>query len=180
VATVLIAPLGAQNPGQSEVQRGFAIAPVALNLKGLNRSLVGQGSYYANGISVCAGCHSGANGHMSGGNPFGPVVSRNLTPDANGLPNGLTLQQFTQVLRFGTDFKALPPRGTNAVLMSMSSLPAPRPASCPSGPCEAPSSAAVLVTMTNVVSAASHTARGDDAHVPPMATSSGCFAGKRS
>ncbi len=66
------------------------------------------------------------------------------------------------------------------VLMSMSSLPAPRPASSPSGPSDAPSSAAVLVTMTKVVSAASHTARGEEAHFPPIATSSGSFAGKRS
>jgi hypothetical protein len=39
------------NNGQSEVQRGFDIAPVELDLAGKNRSLVGLGSYYVNGVS---------------------------------------------------------------------------------------------------------------------------------
>jgi hypothetical protein len=46
---------------------------------------------------------------MSGGNVFGPVLSRNLTPDRFGLPGGLTFAQFEQVIRLGTDFKNLAP-----------------------------------------------------------------------
>jgi hypothetical protein len=76
------------------------------------------GSYYANGISACSGCHSGPNGHMSGGVSFGPVVaSRNLTPDAQGFPAGLTRGQFEEVMRFGVDFKNLPPPGSGTLLV---------------------------------------------------------------
>lgn len=55
------------NNGQSEVQRGFDIAPVPLNLSGKNRSLVGQGSYYVNGVSDCIGCHTAEGGGYLGG-----------------------------------------------------------------------------------------------------------------
>jgi hypothetical protein len=105
-----------QGNGQSEVQRGFDIAPVQLDLTGKNRSLVGQGSYYANGISACAGCHIGPAGHMGGGRNFGGVLSRNLTPDASGLPAGLTFGQFEQAIRLGMDFKGLPPPGPLVVM----------------------------------------------------------------
>ena len=40
---------------------------------------------------------------------FGPFTSRNLTPDENGLPAGLTLNQFFQVIRHGTDLDHDPP-----------------------------------------------------------------------
>ena len=43
---------------QSEIQQGFAIAPVPLNLEGKNRSLVGLGSYIVNAQGDCNGCHS--------------------------------------------------------------------------------------------------------------------------
>ena len=102
---------GQGNNGESEVQRGFEIAPVPLNYRGSNRSLVGQGSYYVNGISDCVGCHTGASGHLGGGNNFGVVFTRNLTPDAQGRPAGLTLDQFKEAMRFGTDFKGLAPPG---------------------------------------------------------------------
>ena len=37
---------------------------------------------------------------------FGPFTSRNLTPRASdGRPAGLTLEQFIEVMRVGTDFK---------------------------------------------------------------------------
>ena len=36
---------GQGDGGESEIQRGFQIAPVPLNLAGKNRSLVGLGSY---------------------------------------------------------------------------------------------------------------------------------------
>ena len=35
--------------------------------------------------------------------PFGPFISRNITPDANGRPAGLTLVQFIAVMRTGRD-----------------------------------------------------------------------------
>ena len=44
-------------------------------------------------------------GYLAGGAPFGPFVSRNLTPRANGMPANLTWEQFREVLRKGTDFK---------------------------------------------------------------------------
>jgi hypothetical protein len=103
--------------GQSEIQRGLSIAPVTLTIDGNKRGLVGLGSYYVNGVSDCVGCHSGASGHLGGGNVFGPVVSRNLTPNAAGLPAGLTFDEFKQVIQFGTDFKNLPPPGSNTLIV---------------------------------------------------------------
>ena len=99
------------NNGQSEAQRGFEIAPVRLNMAGKNPSLVGEGSYYVNGISDCVGCHTGSTGHLGGGVDFGPVITRNLTPDSHGLPAGLTLSQFKEAMKLGTDFKNLAPPG---------------------------------------------------------------------
>ena len=104
----------------SEIQRGFEIAPVNLDLKGKNRALVGLGSYIVN-TGGCNDCHTNppyADGgdpfqgqpeqinvdcYLSGGMSFGPFVSRNLTPDAQGLPAGLTLDQFIHTLRTGQD-----------------------------------------------------------------------------
>jgi hypothetical protein len=121
------AQTGQSNPGQSEVQRGLEITPVNLNLSGKNMSLVGVGSYLVNGPADCVGCHTNAL-YLPGGSPFlgqparinpatyfaggvafGPFVSRNLTPDKNGRPAGLTFEEFEIVLRIGTDLKALPP-----------------------------------------------------------------------
>ncbi|HZJ42356.1 MAG TPA: hypothetical protein VFD63_01215 [Pyrinomonadaceae bacterium] len=105
---------------ESIIQRGFEIAPVPLDLKGKNRALVGLGSYIVN-TSGCNDCHTNppyADGgdpfagqpeqinvpcYLSGGMDFGPFRSRNLTPDSNGLPAGLTLEEFTHVLRTGED-----------------------------------------------------------------------------
>ena len=42
----------------SEVQIGFAIAPVELNLNGKNPALVGKGSYIVNAKGDCNGCHN--------------------------------------------------------------------------------------------------------------------------
>jgi hypothetical protein len=109
IATQTPAPQGSN--GESEVQRGFEIAPVPLDLAGKNRSLVGLGSYYVNGVSDCVGCHTGATGHVGGGVDFGDVLTRNLTPDSAGRPAGLTFSEFKEVMRSGTDFKDLPPPG---------------------------------------------------------------------
>lgn len=105
---------------ESIIRRGFEIAPVPLNLKRKNRALVGLGSYIVN-TGGCNDCHTNpsyAPGgdpfagepeqinvpcYLSGGNDFGIVRSRNLTPDAQGLPSGLTLDEFIHILRTGED-----------------------------------------------------------------------------
>jgi hypothetical protein len=105
----------------SRVRTGFEIAPVPLNLQGKNRGLVGLGSYLVNATGGCNDCHTSppyaaggdpfageaeivnAARYLAGGTPFGPFVSRNLTPDENGLPAGLTFEQFRTTLRTGVD-----------------------------------------------------------------------------
>jgi hypothetical protein len=94
---------------QNESRIGRRIAPVSLDMEGKNRRLVGLGSYYVNAVSDCGGCHDGEAGHLSGGQPFGPVFSRNLTPNAAGFPADLTLTEFKQVMQLGTDFKGIDP-----------------------------------------------------------------------
>jgi len=104
----------------SIIQRGYDINPVPLNLQGKNRALVGLGSYIVN-TGGCNDCHTNpsyAAGHdpfagepeqintpcfLSGGTAFGPFISRNLTPDSQGRPAGLTLEEFIHVLRTGED-----------------------------------------------------------------------------
>lgn len=108
------------------IRIGFDIAPVPLNLRGKNEQLVGLGSYAVN-TGGCTDCHTNppyedggdpfqgqperANkqGYLAGGTSFGPFVSRNLTPDRQGLPAGLTLSQFLLVMRHGIDLKNEPP-----------------------------------------------------------------------
>jgi hypothetical protein len=104
-------------------KRGLAIAPVPLNLSGKNRKRAGEGSYIVNAHG-CLDCHTspayalGGNpfrgenevinteGYLAGGVQFGPFVSANLTPDPqSGLPAGLSLEQFIEVMRTGRDFK---------------------------------------------------------------------------
>jgi hypothetical protein len=126
VVRIVEAPLQGQgqgNGGSSEVQAGRGAVPpeITLNLAGKNPSRVYEGSYYVNGVSDCTGCHNGPETdesgapipleerYLAGGQNFGPVFTRNLTPDANGLPAGLTFEQFVQVIRQGRDFKELPP-----------------------------------------------------------------------
>jgi hypothetical protein len=105
----------------SRIQRGFAIAPVQLRLRGKNLALVGLGSYLVNGAGGCNDCHTNppyavggdpflgqpkrinADHYLAGGVAFGPFTSRNITPDENGLPAGLTYEQFRQVMRTGID-----------------------------------------------------------------------------
>src|SRR5947209_6626553 len=97
----------------SQVQRGFEIAPVPLTLKGKKRALVGLGSYIVNAQGGCNDCHTWPNykpggdpylgqptqinsdHYLAGGRPFGPgITSRNLTPDlATGRPAGLTFDE---------------------------------------------------------------------------------------
>ena len=161
----------------SRVQRGFTLAPVRLKLRGLNPALVGLGSYIVNGQGGCNDCHTSPPyaeggdpflgqrekinraGYLAGGVPFGPFVSRNITPRANGLPANLTYEQFREVMKKGTDFKnrhleispllqvmpwpvygnmtALDLRAMYQYLSAIPSLPTPEPAS-PAVPTDAP------------------------------------------
>src|SRR6185503_8544811 len=58
------------NDSASEVEQGFAIAPVPLDLRGKNRALVGKGSYMVNAQGDCNACHTtSANAYVLGGNP---------------------------------------------------------------------------------------------------------------
>jgi hypothetical protein len=124
---------------ESKVRKGFAIAPVHLNLEGKDRELVGLGSYIVNAQADCNGCHSagpqtefalGGNPYfgqpekvntatyLGGGRNFGKVsgppspdiISRNLTPDKTGRPEGgHTFAEFLQIIRTGKDFDHLHP-----------------------------------------------------------------------
>jgi len=106
----------------SRITKGFAINPVPLNLEKKNLALVGLGSYIINAHGGCNDCHTcpsytpghnpfaGGDGqfnaanYLAGGVPFGPTLaSRNLTPDLQGRPAGLTFQQFRHTLRTGQD-----------------------------------------------------------------------------
>ena len=121
-STLFSTPMAAQN-GDSRIQRGFEIAPVDLQMKGLIPAKVGLGSYLVN-TGGCNDCHTNPpyveghdpffgqpeqiniDGYLAGGMQFGPFTSRNLTPRASdGRPAGLTLAQFLEVMHKGTDFK---------------------------------------------------------------------------
>jgi hypothetical protein len=112
--------------GVSTVQRGAALAPVPLNMTGLNPALVWEGSYIVNAQGGCNDCHT-VPSYAAGGNPFlgqpevinapcylaggaafGPFVSRNITPRANGLPANRTLEEFKEIMHHGTDFRSTP------------------------------------------------------------------------
>jgi hypothetical protein len=112
-----------QAQGDSQIQRGYELAPVPLDIRGLNPALVGLGSYIVNAQGGCNDCHTApsyapggdpfqgqpeiinAAGYLAGGVPFGPFTSRNLTPRANGRPANLTLEQFVDTMRTGFDYK---------------------------------------------------------------------------
>ena len=127
------AELQARQPGASanealRIARGFRIAPVRLDMRGKDPLLVGLGSYLVNAAGGCNDCHTNppyaaggdpfqgqpkrvnAANYLAGGTPFGPVTSRNLTPNSSGLPAGLTYDQFQRSMRTGFDNKnAHPP-----------------------------------------------------------------------
>jgi hypothetical protein len=112
----------------SRIQRGFAIAPVPLHYNKKNRELVGLGSYIVNAQGGCNDCHTNppfknggdpyvgqpekinTDAYLTGGQAFGPFISRNLTPDAQGLPAGMTFKKFLHTLRTGEDDDKIPPR----------------------------------------------------------------------
>jgi len=125
---------------QSRIRRGFEIAPVPLNLEGKNRQLVGLGSYLVNAVGSCNFCHSAgpSTEYAKGGNPYfkgsqptvvnqatylgggrvfpqqaagAPlIVSRNLTPDKTGRPEGgRSFEEFRSILQTGTDLDHVHP-----------------------------------------------------------------------
>jgi hypothetical protein len=120
---------GSGNDDESRIQQGFAINPVPLNMHGRNRALVGLGSYLVNAIGGCNDCHTNpsfANGgnpyllgqhkvinaavYLGGGQAFGPFISRNLTPDKSGLPEGgRSFSDFLLIMRTGVDLEHLHP-----------------------------------------------------------------------
>ena|SRR5438874_3656910 len=112
----------------SRIAQGFAIAPVPLNiLHERDKRQIGLGSYLVNAVGSCNDCHTFPN-YAPGGNPFlgqkeqintavylaggrpflTPTnqliaVSRNITPDAQGRPAGLELDEFLSLMRTGID-----------------------------------------------------------------------------
>lgn len=109
------------NSEESRIQEGFRIAPVPLKIRRNARDLIGLGSYIVNAQGGCNDCHTNppyaqggdpfqgepeqinAEHYLAGGVSFGPFVSANITPDANGRPHGLTFQEFLQVMHTGHD-----------------------------------------------------------------------------
>jgi hypothetical protein len=108
--------------GDSRIKIGRFIAPVPLDLRGKNRGTVWLGSYIVNAQGGCNDCHTfpsyAAGGdpflgqfpvinsakYLAGGASFGPTLkSKNITPDANGRPAGLTKAEFLSALRTGRD-----------------------------------------------------------------------------
>jgi hypothetical protein len=109
-------------PGlESRIAIGYKITPVRLNLRGSNRALVGLGSYLVNAAGACNDCHThpafmeggdpfkgeteiiNTAQFLAGGRPFGDIVSPNITPDEDGLPAGLTFEQFESMMQTGRD-----------------------------------------------------------------------------
>jgi mono/diheme cytochrome c family protein len=132
VALVMLSSRRGEGAGEgfarTEINRGFTVAPVRLNLKGKDRDLVGLGSYIVNAQGDCSGCHTSptyesgfnpfqgqpekvnATNYLAGGQSFGPFVSRNLTPDANGRPAGRTFAEFRLIMRTGRDLSQVHPQ----------------------------------------------------------------------
>jgi len=128
------------NSEESRIEQGLRIAPVPLTYNKRDRKLVGLGSYIVNGLGECNGCHSAGPptqftaGHnpffgqtkmvntatyLGGGRNFGKtqagpaapdIISRNLTPDQSGLPEGgATFAEFYETIRHGIDADGLHP-----------------------------------------------------------------------
>ncbi len=129
-----------RNAEERMIRKGFEIAPVPLNLRHKDRDLVGLGSYLVNAVGDCNGCHGagpptefapGGNpyfkgnqpkvvnqaAYLGGGDDFGSlipgtpdIVSRNLTPDRTGRPEGgHTFAEFLYIMRTGADLDHLHP-----------------------------------------------------------------------
>ena len=136
----------------ARVGRGFEAAPVPLNVQGKDLALVGLGSYLVNVVASCNDCHSAGTAteyapggnpffgqpkvvnqatYLGGGNDFGAlvpgtphIVSRNLTPDRTGRPEGgRTLAEFVHIFETGEDLDHLHP--TCSATVTQNCLPPP-------------------------------------------------------
>ena len=135
VSAMLVAGVSQADEGNSDAARariGLSIAPVSLDLRHKNPLLVGLGSYIINAQGSCNDCHTHPNfapggdpylnqpevinaaTYLSGGRQFGPFTAPNLTPDANGLPGGMTFAAFRNAVRTGKD-----PDGSGGTLQVM-------------------------------------------------------------
>jgi len=88
-------------------------------------------------VYLAGGATFGTVGTPTGPNGYsGPIiVSRNLTPDKNGRPEGgHTLAEFTQILRQGTDFDHIHLTCTSAQLQDILNGGTPTPPCIPTGP----------------------------------------------
>ena len=148
---------------KKRVQIGLAIAPVNLNFRNRDRDLVGLGSYIVNAQAACADCHScptyapghnpfqggdgqiNATNYLAGGVPFGPIISANITPDADGKPAGLDFDEYLELIRTGHDpdepgeilqvmpwpiFRNMTDRDILAIYTYLSSIPHAEPGTC--------------------------------------------------
>jgi len=118
---------------ESRIRQGLNALPFNLNLRGKDIAAVGLGSYLVNVAGDCNGCHvsNPQKTYLPGGNPFmgqtekidpttylvggrvfipanppgfpHAIVSRNLRPEANGLPEGHTYADFLKIIRTGVD-----------------------------------------------------------------------------
>lgn len=129
VGLFFVLSAGAENKSDREddegsrIRIGYKIAPVHLNVTGLDPTLVGLGSQYLNAQIGCTDCHTWPN-YAAGGNPFlgqpeqfntadylgggrpfpGEIVFPSITPDpVRGLPAGLTLDEFLHVIHTGAE-----------------------------------------------------------------------------
>jgi hypothetical protein len=154
------------NDSESRIKTGFAIAPVHLDLHKKNRAKVGLGSYLLNALGGCNDCHTcpsykdggkpylgqdpvvNDTNYLAGGVNFGPgpngdIISKNLTPDAKGLPAGLTLAEFISTIRTGHDpegdlllvmpwpiFRNQTDHDLEAIYTYLSSIPQATPGTC--------------------------------------------------
>jgi len=119
VGMFLVPPKGRaandNNPTQDEklkIEIGARIAPVPLTIGRKDSSTVYLGSYLVNAVGGCNDCHTNppftptgnpyvgqpkafnAAKYLGGGATFGPITSRNITPDATGKPCGALLLRF--------------------------------------------------------------------------------------
>jgi len=108
-----------------KIQIGQQLVPaINLTLTGKDPDTVYLGSYIVN-TAACNDCHTNPNyignpfagdpirvnaaQYMGGGRAFGPVISRNITPDASGRPAGMSFAEFSQAMRNGVDFDHIHP-----------------------------------------------------------------------
>lgn len=82
--------------------------------------------------------------YLAGGVNFGIAVSHNLTPDATGKPEGLTLDKFISVFRTGHDpiendtltimpwpiYRNMTDRDLEAIYTFLTAIPPASPGSC--------------------------------------------------